>query len=72
MLRLLNTNSIRLTRREIERFTLISGFCPDWVKTIDQLMAFVAWCKNHYGSDSSDGRFLRKRPACAELNPRVK
>ena len=60
MLRDLSGNSLRLNRREIERFTLVSGFTPDWGKRLDQLMAFVSWCKSYYGTHTEDGRFLRR------------
>jgi hypothetical protein len=60
VIRLVGTGSIRLTRKEIERFTLVSGFSPDWVKTLDQLMAFVSWCKTYYGTHTEDGRFLQR------------
>lgn len=51
-------NKIRLTPREIERFTEITGFRPTDVKTIDDLDAYVEQCKRHYWGVSEDTRFL--------------
>ncbi len=51
-------NKIRLTPREIERFTKITGFIPVDVKTIDDLDAYVAKCKRYYWGVSEDTRFL--------------
>ena len=45
--------SIRLTRREVERFTQITGFEPVGVKTLDDLDAYIRQCKNHYFKDGS-------------------
>ncbi len=49
---------IRLTRREVERFTEITGFDPVNVRTLDDLYAYVAECKKHYWGASDDTRFL--------------
>ena len=51
-------NCIRLTRKEVERLTKISGFEPVNVKTLDDLDAFVAQCKCYYWGASQDTRFL--------------
>lgn len=51
-------NAIRLTPREIERFTDITGFTPAHVKTLDDLDAYVDQCKRHYWGVSEDTRFL--------------
>lgn len=56
MLRLGNT--IRLTSREVERFTEITGFVPVNVKTPDDLRQYVEECKKHYWGVSDDTRFL--------------
>ena len=45
--------SIRLTRREVELFTRITGFEPVGVKTLDDLDAYVRQCKKHYFKDGS-------------------
>ena len=50
--------SIRLTRPEVERFKLITGFEPSTVRTIDDLNAYVARCKAHYRGSSRDTQFL--------------
>ena len=56
MLRLGNT--IRLSSREIERFTEITGFVPVNVKTPDDLRQYVEECKKHYWGVSDDTKFL--------------
>jgi hypothetical protein len=62
-------NRIRLTSREVARFTQITGFAPEEVKTIDDLDAYIASCKRHYWGVSEDTRFLhwlidRERARC--------
>ena len=52
-------NSIRLTSREIARFTEITGFEPVKVNSLDALDAYVEHCKNYYSGESKDARFLR-------------
>lgn len=49
---------IRLTRREVERFTKITGFEPVNVKSLDDLYAYVRACKKYYWGTSEDTRFL--------------
>lgn len=49
---------IRLTSREVERFTLITGFAPEAVKSIHDLDAYIARCKRYYWGTSEDTRFL--------------
>lgn len=51
-------NHIRLTSREVERFTLITGFVPDSVKSIEDLDAYITCCKRYYWGTSEDTRFL--------------
>lgn len=51
-------NRIRLTRREVERFTEITGFEPVGVKTLDELDAYIAKCKRHYWGVSKETRYL--------------
>ena len=50
--------SIRLTQREVERFTKITGMQPVEVKTLDELDAYIRQCKAHYWGVSEDTRFL--------------
>jgi hypothetical protein len=62
-------NTIRLTRREIERFGDITGFCPTGVKSVQDLDAYIARCKQHYWGVSDDTKFLhwlldRERSRC--------
>jgi hypothetical protein len=50
--------SIRLTRREVERFTKITGFEPVNVRTLDDLDRYIRKCKAHFWGESEDTRFL--------------
>lgn len=52
-------NRIRLTSRDIARFSEITGFVPENVKTLDDLDDFVRRCKRYYWGQSEDARFLR-------------
>lgn len=49
---------IRLTRREVERFMMITGFEPINVKSLDDLYAYIQECKAYYWGNSNDTRFL--------------
>jgi hypothetical protein len=49
---------VRLTRREIERFTKITGFAPVHVRTLPDLEAYIAQCKVHYWGVSRETQFL--------------
>ena len=51
-------NHIRLTPREVARFTQITGFAPDDVKTIEDLDAYIAHCKHYYWGVPEATRFL--------------
>lgn len=51
-------NSIRLTRREVERFTKITGMAPAGVKTLADLDEYIRECKAHFWGVSEDTRFL--------------
>ncbi len=51
-------NKVRLTSREVERFTEITGFSPVHVKTLDDLDAYIKQCKQYYWGVSEDTRFL--------------
>ena len=50
---------IRLTSREVERITKVTGFPPDNVKTLDALDQYIEACKQYYSGDCLDARFLR-------------
>ena len=50
--------SIRLTRREVERFTKITGFEPVNVRTLDDLDRYIRKCKAHFWGVSEDTRYL--------------
>lgn len=61
--------TIRLTRDEVERFTDITGLVPENVKTLDDLDAYIARCKQYYWGVSDETRFLhwlldRERSRC--------
>ena len=49
---------IRLTRREVERFTKITAIAPVDVCTLDDLAAYVLRCKAHYWGVSRETQFL--------------
>ena len=49
---------IRLTRREVERFTKITAIAPVNVCTLDDLAAYVLRCKTHYWGVSRETQFL--------------
>lgn len=49
---------IRLTGREVERFTKITGFEPVNVKSLYDLDAYIAQCKRFYWGKSQETRFL--------------
>ena len=49
---------VRLTHREIERFTTITAIAPVGIRTIDDLDAYVARCKAHYWGVSYETQFL--------------
>ncbi len=51
-------NHIRLTSRDVERFTEITGIVPVEVKTLDDLDAYIEHCKRHYWGSSDDTLFL--------------
>ena len=48
----------RLTRREVERFTKITGIAPVDVCTLDDLAAYIERCKAHYWGVSRETQFL--------------
>lgn len=49
---------IRLTRREVERFTKITGFSPCGIKTLPELNAYIQKCKTYYWGVSAETQFL--------------
>jgi hypothetical protein len=51
---------IRLTAPEVDRFTRISGFEPDGVKTIDDLDNYIRWCRIYYDDGSPDAATLAR------------
>ena len=51
-------NSIRLTRREVERFTKITGIAPVDVRTLDDLDKYIGECKANFWGESENTRFL--------------
>jgi hypothetical protein len=49
---------VRLTLREIERFTKITGIAPVNVRSLADLEAYVERCKAHYCGLSRETQFL--------------
>jgi hypothetical protein len=52
-------NKLRLTRREVERFTRITGIEPVGVKSLDDLDDYIRQCKDFYQGTSQEAHFLR-------------
>jgi len=55
---LLGTTTLRLTRRETARWTKITGFFPEEVRSVTDLMDYVGHCKHYFWGTSEDTRFL--------------
>ncbi len=51
-------HQIRLTHREVERFTKITAIEPAGVRTLADLEAYIARCKAHYWGASRETQFL--------------
>ena len=51
-------HQIRLTRREVERFTKITAIEPVDIHSLADLDAYIARCKAHYWGSSRDTQFL--------------
>ena len=49
---------IRLTRKEIDRFTLLTAIEPVEIRTPADFDAYVARCKAHYWGVSKETKFL--------------
>ena len=49
---------VRLTRREIERFTKITAIAPLGIRTLAELDAYIERCKAHYWGASTETQFL--------------
>ena len=49
---------IRLTRREVARFTRLTDIAPAGVRTVQDLDAYVARCKAYYWGVSAETRLL--------------
>ena len=52
------TKTLRLTRRESDRWVKITGFEPAVVRSEADLRQFVQRCKGHFWGTSEDTRFL--------------
>ena len=50
--------NIRLTRREVERFTKISGFEPVDVNSLDDLDAYIRECKAYFWGVTDDTQYV--------------
>lgn len=51
-------STLRLTRRELTRWTKITGFTPADVRSEEDLARFASRCKRHFWACSEDTRFL--------------
>ena len=49
---------VRLTRREVERFTKITAIAPVGIRTLAELDAYIGQCKAHYWGVTRDTQFL--------------
>ncbi len=49
---------VRLTRREVERFTKITDIAPVGIRTLADLDSYIARCKVHYWGVSRETQFL--------------
>jgi hypothetical protein len=52
------TKTLRLTRRESDRWVKITGFEPVAVRSEADLKEFAVRCKRHYWGTTEDTRFL--------------
>lgn len=52
------TSTLRLTRRELARWTKITGFTPAEVRSEADLARFASRCKRYFWGASEDTRFL--------------
>ncbi|MEW6705774.1 MAG: hypothetical protein AB1430_13090 [Pseudomonadota bacterium] len=52
------TSTLRLTRRELARWTKITGFTPANVRSEADLARFALRCKRHFWGTSEDTRFV--------------
>jgi hypothetical protein len=52
------TRTLRLTRRESDRWVKVTGFEPAAVRSEADLRQFVERCKCHFWGTSKDTRFL--------------
>ena len=51
-------SQIRLTRREVERFRMITDIEPVAIRNPDDLEAYIARCKAYYWGQSRETQFL--------------
>lgn len=51
-------HQVRLTQPELSRWSRITGFVPQGVKTMQDLDAFIAECKRYYWGTSYETKFL--------------
>jgi len=49
---------IRLTRAEVARFERLTDMAPVGIRRVQDLDAYMARCKAHYGGVSNETRFL--------------
>lgn len=51
---------VRLTSKEVEHLTHLTGFAPEGIKRLDDLRSYIRRCKRHYWGTSSDTRELHR------------
>jgi hypothetical protein len=49
---------VRLTRKEVDDFHILTGFRPEGVRSVEDLQRYVARCKTHYWGTSYETQFL--------------
>ena len=52
------TSTYRLTAREVAHWTKITGFVPQSVRTVADLLDYAKRCKRYYWGTSHDTKFL--------------
>ncbi|WP_395401047.1 hypothetical protein ACHMW6_25590 [Pseudoduganella sp. UC29_106] len=51
---------VRLTSKEVEYFTHITGFAPVGIKQLDDLQTYIKRCKRYYWGTSDDTLALHR------------
>jgi len=51
---------VRLTSKEVEHFTHITGFSPEGIRRLDDLHSYIKRCKRYYWGTSRDTLALHR------------